>query len=418
MAVLWVIAARAEITLDRCLELAHDNYPLIKKYELLEATEAVDLSDINRGWLPRLSLYAQGTVQNVVPSYPETLSKMMTQMGAEVKGLGKVQYKVGLDLNQTIWDGGASKAQREIVRRRAEVNTAALEVDIYGIRQRVESYYFAILLIDAQIEQTRSAIGVYEANLEHMKSLVASGVAMQADADMIEAQLLGMRQRLAQAQAAVKGYRAALSVFTGTDLAAETLALPAATLPSDMSNARPELALMDSRQQLTEAQRSQITTSIMPKIGLFAQSYYGYPGMDYFKAMMNRDLTFNVIAGVKVQWNIDAFYTKKNSNNRLALTAQEISADRETFEFNTRLQTASQLDDIRGIETVMADDSRIVELRRNVRIAAESRLRNGVIDATALTTKINDETQAAIEAAYHKIQYIQAIYNLKNTLNR
>lgn len=66
----------------------------------------------------------------------------------------------------------------------------------------------------------------------------------------------------------------------------------------------------------------------------------------------------------------------------------------------------------------MSDDARIVDLRSNVRKAAESRLRNGVIDATALLVKITDENQARLTAAYHEIQLIQSIYKLKNIINR
>lgn len=73
---------------------------------------------------------------------------------------------------------------------------------------------------------------------------------------------------------------------------------------------------------------------------------------------------------------------------------------------------------IEGMEDVIRDDARIVELRSNVRRAAESKLRNGVIDATELLGMITDETQARLASAYHEIQLIQYIYQLKQTLNR
>lgn len=60
---------------------------MIKRYALIENTADIDLSDINKSWLPRISAYAQATVQNHVP-------------------LRKDQYKVGVDVNQTIWDSG------------------------------------------------------------------------------------------------------------------------------------------------------------------------------------------------------------------------------------------------------------------------------------------------------------------------
>lgn len=415
---LSAFSGKADVTLDHCLTAAHKNYPLIKKYDLLSATEEIELSDINKGWLPKIGVYAQGTVQNIVPSFPPALSNIMQQMGGDVRGLGKLQYKAGIDLNQTIWDGGASRVQRETSKRTTEADRASLDVEMYGIRQRVESMYFGILLLQSQIEKTQSAIDVYEANLARLNSMVINGTAMRSDADMVEAQLLTTRQQLTSAQSALKGYRDVLSVFTGLDLKDEALTLPSSEMPSDMTSQRPELSLFKAQEALNDSRRSSIDASLMPKIGFFAQSYYGYPGIDYFKAMMKRDPAFNIIAGVKATWNIDSFYTKKNSLQKIETANRQIEAQRETFLFNNAMQSASQAQEIRGIEEMMKDDARIMELRRNVRIAAESQLRNGVIDATALTTKINEETQAALNASYHEIQRIQAIYNLKNTLNR
>lgn len=412
------LGSKAEVSLDRCITSAEDNYPLVRKYDLLNATREIDLSEINRGWLPRLGAYAQATAQNVVPSFPSTLSKVMEQMGGEIRGLGKLQYKAGLDIQQTVWDGGASKVRREITRRQTDVSQAALQVDLYDLRRRVESLYFGILLVEDQIAQTESALAVYEANLQRLQAMVANGVAMQCDADMVEAQLLGLKQQLIRARSAAKGYRDVLSLFTGMDLSGESLQMPSAQIPDNLTSDRPELALFASRMDLNASRKQLATIGVMPKVGLFAQTYYGYPGIDYFKAMTSRNPTFNILAGVKVSWNIDSYYTRKPDERKLDIANSEIEADRETFLFNTRMQAASQLEEVGGLEALMRDDSRIVELRKSVRNAAESQLRNGVIDATGLITKINDETQALLAASFHSIQRLQAIYNLRNTLNR
>lgn len=66
----------------------------------------------------------------------------------------------------------------------------------------------------------------------------------------------------------------------------------------------------------------------------------------------------------------------------------------------------------------MANDAKIIELRRSVRRSAESQLENGVIDATALLSKITDENRAELMARYHEIELLKKIYELKNTLNR
>lgn len=406
------------VTLDYCLEKAQENYPLIQKYGIVEKTATLSLSDINKGWLPRIGIYGQATVQNAVPEFPRSLKDVLAQMGQESRGLGYVQYKVGVDVTQTIWDGGTSKAQRRVERASSTEQQAAIAVQMYAVREKVMDLYFGILLMDEQIARTESTVALLDANRALMQSMLDGGVAMQSDVDMIEAQALTMTQQLAGARSAARAYRDVLSVYVGENLDGQQLLRPDAAMPADLGSGRPELELFEARRRLNAARVGAVDSSVMPRIGFFAQAYYGYPGFNYFESMTDRDLSFNLLAGVKISWNIDSFYTRNNSRRRLALAAESIDSDRDVFLFNTRLQTSAQTEEIEGIRSVMADDARIVDLRANVRLAAESQLKNGVIDATALLAKITDENQARLTAAYHEIQLIQDIYKLKNTLNR
>lgn len=418
LSILSPLLATAGLTIEQCVEKARDNYPMVKKYDLLAYTLDIELSDINKGWLPRIGVYGQVTAQNVVPSFPESLSGVLQQMGQPMKGLGKLQYKAGVDVSQTIWDGGVSHAQRELRRAGTAAEQSGLDVEMYAVRQRVENLYFAILLTEEQIAQNRNTMTLLDATLERLKAMLRNGTAMQSDVDMIEAQSLTVAQGIAQAESALNGYRTVLELFIGESLQGVELIRPDSVMPSELQSDRPEIRLFDTRIVAADASRRLADTALMPKVGLFAQAYYGYPGFDYFKSMINRDLSFNIMAGVKVSWNIDSFYTKRNVSRRNRLDIAGIMAEKETFLFNSDMQVASQLEKIRGIRDVMKDDSRIMALRANVRKSAESQLENGIIDTTALLTKITDENQAALTARYHEIQLVQEIYNLKYILNR
>ena len=74
--------------------------------------------------------------------------------------------------------------------------------------------------------------------------------------------------------------------------------------------------------------------------------------------------------------------------------------------------------EIARLRSAVEDDDRIVELRQNVRRAAESQLDNGVIDATDLLRKITDETAAMLQRSTHEIELLQATYGLKTVLNQ
>lgn len=67
MCLVTSFCAQADVTIEDCVAKAEANYPLVSKFRLVERTSEIDLSDINRSWLPRIGVYGQGTWQNTVP---------------------------------------------------------------------------------------------------------------------------------------------------------------------------------------------------------------------------------------------------------------------------------------------------------------------------------------------------------------
>lgn len=412
------LQAWSQLSIEECLRLAEENYPLIKKYDLVAKNRTLNLSDINKSWLPKITACGQATAQNSVPDLPDALTGMLSQMGQSFEGLGHVQYKIGVDISQNIWDGGASKSRRAIERANSDVSETSLEVQMYAVREKVENLFFGILLMKEQERQLEASSALLEANLIRMQSMVDNGTATQSDADMIEAQLLTLRQQLVEARETSGSYRRMLQLYIASPLEGVELITPAAEFPDKLTSDRPELKLLDARTAANNARLSAIGASVMPRIGLFAQAYYGYPGFNYFESMKDRSMSFNAMAGVKLSWNIDSFYTRKNARSKIDNSNADIETERELFIFNTELQTTSQQSAIRSLRKVISDDARIVGLRTRVRKTAESQLTNGIIDATDLLGKITDETRARLNASFHEIQLLQKIYQLKYTLNQ
>lgn len=413
-----ICASARHVTIEQCVDSAQANYPIIRKYELMRSTSALSLDEINTAWLPRVALTAQGTWQNAVPTFPGNFTDLMSKFGTTLSGIPRIQYRAGIEVSQTVWDGGATARRRDVERSATAVSEAGVQIDMYAVRERVENLYFALLLIRDQIEQSRLTQQLLEGNLARVRSLVKEGAALQADADMIEAQVLTLSQQIVQAETAAEGYAAVLSLFTGMKIGVGDLTHPTATLPTDLTPLRPELLAIASRQKLNIATQRANDTSWMPKLGLFAQGFYGNPGLDNFKSMVDRTGSFNLIGGVKGTWTLDALYTRRSSRQRTALANAILDAERDAMLRNIAMQTTSQLSAIEGIRKAAASDERIVALRTNVRRAAEAQLREGVIDTTSLLAKITDENLASLSAKYRQIQLLQEIYKLKYTLNR
>ena len=245
--------------------------------------------------------------------------------------------------------------------------------------------------MEEQISQNKNTIALLEADHRLVSSMHVNGTAMQSDI---------------------------LGIFIGENLEDLSLVTPRADMPADLITQRPELRLFDARIRLNEARNAFSDASLRPKAGFFAQAFYGYPGFNNFESMATRDMSLNLLAGVKLSWNIDSFYTRSNARKMTAEAVAGVKNDREVFLFNNRMQAIAQAETINGLKKIIAEDSRIVALRGNVRRAAESQLKNGVIDATALLAKITDENQAQLTARYHRIRLLQNIYRLKNTLNK
>ena len=412
------LSAGAQVTLDECRRLAREHYPEIRQYDLVRRTEEYTLSNARRAWLPQLSFAAQATWQTEVPSFPNALAGMLAQQGIDMPGMNKDQYKAALELNQTLWDGGKSEADKRIARAEAAEQARSADVDLYALQGRVDNLFFGILLLDERIAQTRLTLDLLRSNLEKVRALQRNGVAMQSDADAVEAELLTVNQQLTQVTASRDSYRRMLEIFTGRPLDGEQLERPDASEPRSMESSRPELALFDATADKLTAQERLVKAATRPCFGLFAQGYYGYPGMDYFQSMMSPDWSWNAMAGVKMSWNFGAYYTRKNSLAKLRTAKEQVEVQREIFLFNTRLQTAEESGDIARLRKALADDDRIVALRRSVREAAESKLRNGVIDTDDLLRKITDEAAAATARSAREIELLKTIYELKPTINR
>ena len=414
---LTALVAQAQ-TLDECCSLAHKHYPAIRQYDLIAETEQYNISNAARAWIPQVVLSGQATYQSATPTYSEAFNQMIAANGLDMSGVRKDQYKVVIDVSQNIWDGGQSKANREIAEAEATEQRSQVDASLYDLQSRIQNLYFGILLLDEHVAQTEILIEVLDANLNRMCTYYKNGVAMQSDVDAVEAELLTAHQALSQVEASRASYRRMLEVFIGQSLTDKTLTRPAMVEVASRTSAHPKLAMFDAQADRLAAQRKAITASTMPRFSVFAQGYYGYPGLDMFKSMVSAEWTLNAIVGVRMSWNIGAFYTKKNNLNKLDVAERQISVQRDIFLFNTQMQSTQDDGEIARLRSALEDDNRIVELRRSVRMAAESRLENGVIDATDLLRKIADETTATLNRSTHEIELLQATYRLKTILNQ
>ena len=404
-------------TLDDCQQAAEKNYPLIRQYGLIEKTTQLTVANIQKGWLPQVSASAQATYQSDVTGWPDEMKTMMSGMGIDMKGLKKDQYRVGIDVQQTIYDGGVIGSQKRIAREQGKVQAAQNEVNIYHVRRRVNEMYFGLLLIDEQIKLNRDLQTLLAGNESKLESMTKQGTAAESDLQNVKAERLNAVQKATELASQKQMLLRMLSTFCGMEVKA--VQKPQVEIDGNgmtTENRRPELKMLDAQIGLLNAQEKALNAVLMPKVGVFAQGFYGYPGLNMFEDMMRHKWSLNGIIGARVTWNIGALYTRKNDKAKLQLQRDITENSREVFLFNNQLEQIQQCENVERYQKLMTDDDEIIALRQAVRRAAESKLAHGIIDVNDLVREINQENAACVQQSVHEIEMLKEIYDNKYTM--
>ena len=403
-------------TLEECQQAAERNYPLISQYGLIEKTTNLTVSNLSKGWLPQVTASAQATYQSDVVAWPDQMQTIYQQMGLDMKGLKKDQYKVGIDVQQMVYDGGAISSQRDIAREQGRVQEAQTEVTMYQVRRRVNEMYFGLLMLDEQIALNNDLQSLLAANEQKLSSMWKRGTASESDYQAVKAERLNVMQQATTLDAQRRAVIRMLSAFCGLEVThVEKPALIA--LPSQDVAQRPELKAIDAQLSLANAQERLLNAALRPRLSLFASGFYGYPGYNMFDDMMSHDWSWNGMVGARLSWNLGAFYTHRNDKAKIRLQRDMAETNREVFLFNNRLELIQQNENIEQYRRLMNDDEEIIALRSSVRKAAESKLAHGIIDVNDLVKEINAENAARVQQSMHEIKLLKEVYDMKFTTN-
>ena len=404
--------ARAQLTLEECRRSAQENYPLVRRYELIEKAREYDLSNAGKGYLPQFSLSGKATWQSDITKLPVSLP------GVDVKTAPKDQYQLMLEVQQTLWDGGDVRNRKRITHASSEVEMEKQHVDMYALNDRVNQLFFGILLIDERLQQNRLLQDDLQRTHQQVAHYMANGIAAQSDLDAISVEQLNVKQQRIDLEMSRGAYLSMLSAFIGRELSPETqLVKPVSEEPAggvEILNDRPELRWFSAQEQQLSVQTAALNTRLMPRLGVFVQGAYGNPGLN----MLKDDFGAYCMAGVRMSWNFGSLYTLKNDRRRLDTNRRQVETSREVFLFNTRLEATQQDANILSMRRQMADDDEIIRLRSNIRRAAGAKVENGTLTVTDLLREITNESLARQTKALHEVQLLMSVWQLKHTLNR
>ncbi len=403
-----VLPGADSLSLEQCYEEALRMHPYQEQIQTQENIAGLKIRNLNARYYPELTLTAQGSYQSQV------MELSLPFPGFTPPQPKKDSYQASLLVNQLIYDFGQTSKQKSLESAQKDYDIQSARVEMYKIRQSVNDAYFGVLNLQQREKSLKLLEEDVTAKYNFMKTKVLNGTALPGSQDILEAELIKIRQSLTENRILRKSSLKTLGELLSRSLDETTrLSMPEDYWRTEKTNIRkrPEYAAFElSRNRLNQSINLN-NTKYLPRIYGFGQFSYARPGLNYFSEQFQE----YYIVGVKASWNFWNWNTNKREKEILLHQQKLINAQEKYFTQNLNIAVTRFEGEIEKLEELIKMDQEIISLRRKITKQASIQLDNGVITSTEYLTELNAEHQAALNMEIHKIQLIQAKINHRTT---
>lgn len=396
--------SRDTITLDHCYQEALKNFPLAKQAELLGKSTDLKLDNLNKNYLPQVTVGGSASLQSEVTNIALKLPANFPPIG--LPSLSKDWYKLTVDANQSIYDGNLTRYQKKLETLNLSADEKNLEIALYTLKDRINQIFFSIFLLQENESLLTNVKSTLEAKMKEVHSAVTNGAMLSSAEDALQVELYKTDQQLTELKIDRTNAFQILSELTSTNIPETSfLVLPSLGLASlAFENKRPEVQLFDLQKNKLDLMKAMVITKWNPRLYAFGEVGYGRPGFN----MLSNDFTPWWIVGAKLNWAPWNWNQNKNEKKILTIQQEIIQTQKETFDKNTRIEASHGLSEITKLSELLKKDGEILALREKITKTAASQMENGVITTSEYISRLNEETQARLSLELHKIQQIKA----------
>ncbi len=407
----WGAIATAQaqsLTLPQCIEKAIAQSASMAQLPLINNTLTAQHAIAQTNYLPRLSLNGTASWQSEVTKLPIRLPNL------DIKSPAQDQYKLTLDVQQNVWDGGATDAQKNISVAQWQAEMSKMQVEMYGIKEQVAQLYFNIALMSAQLKNVFLLKEQLDVRLKKTIENQRFGTATMHQVRQLQAKRIELEQQENELSSKKQSFLNALSVWVGATLPIDFQAVIDSTQAAATAteSARPELKVFQHQIALAQANQGLLETKYKPKVSLIGTFGYGRPGLNFLAT----DFQFYGIVGLNVKVPLDQYYTHINQKESELLTIQNARVQKQIENFNLQqnVKLQSQKAVIEHLKQAIKLDEQLLELRVSMKKTIENQLDNGIITAADYLDEANNELLARQNEAVHKVQlaYAQVQYDI------
>lgn len=396
------LQAQKPVTLQQCQQWARENHPLLKQKELYRAMAELKLDNNTTNYFPQVDFKAQATYQSEVTKIGISLPNV------DIPEISKDQYKIYLDVKQNIWDGGLTKANEILEKAREESNLQGVEVEIFKVKEQVNSLFFTSFLIQQNLELLSKKQETLEARKTQMESAVKHGVLLASGLDQILAELVKVKQQKMELQSQQETVLSALAILTGKQPELlQNLIINTQDVHLSQELHRPELSLFQKQSDVLAASSELLQKKRNPKLFGFGQLGYGRPGLN----MLNDDFSTYGLVGVGVNWTVFDWKNTQREHEVIQLQQQLITTQQDQFERNVNIALDGEYRKVQKLKDILKSDRELINLQERITRSSASKLENGTITSSDYIQDLNAEMAARITFETHKVQLEAAKIN-------
>jgi len=391
------------INIQICYQKAIENYPLSKQKATINDIGALKIKTLNTNYLPQFNINAQMSYQSDVTKIPINLPSIT------IPESSRDMYKTTLDINQLIWDGGMIAAQKKLENLYTQGEQQNLETELYKLKERVNLFYFNILILQENIDLLEITRKDIHEKLLKIESGVKNGIVNENNADNLKAEIIKIEQKIIEIKSGKSAQIQMLNELCNIEIIENSI-LPLPEIDVNTSifeNLRPEQKSFELNNNKLITTSSVLNAKLMPKIYGFGQLGYGRPGLN----MLSNDFQSFYIFGARLSWNIWNWNQNRNDKEVIKLQQHIISLNKDTYQKNIKIIYLRDVAEIDKFSELIVKDLEIINLRTKIARNSSSQFDNGYITSSDYLNDVNAATQSKINFEMHKIQLLKAKYD-------
>jgi outer membrane protein TolC len=390
------------LTLKECYEMAVAITPIAAEREAYSQISALKDKNLSKSWLPTLDAGGSFLYNSSVIDMGGILGSLpIPGIADAIKPLPHEQYKITVDINQVIYDGGAVRNAKALEKADLSINRKQTETDLYKLRSQINTCYSNLLLLKRKRELLNNYLELIGKRIESLQSALSNGVITKSDIDVLTSEKINLIQQLSENETLKGSLLKILSSLTGSEIDSSTeLILPAAWDKMTRELSRPELELYDLRKEQLSAGLKVLESKRMPKAFGFATLGYGNPpGNNFFKD----EFAPYYMLGASIKWNIFDWNKTRNEKQLINLQQGILESRKSDLTENLNRLLEAKNAEIVNLNSMLESDTALIAIRKRITGTAESQYENGTITATEFLNALNSERQAMINYEIHKI---------------